>query len=132
MKPQKSKTPKLSSTNVVVTQGINASIEDSARFNLFLNKCLTRHFAGDWGDLPKNSKADDEKGILSDADINNAALKNGSRILSSYKFPESLKGQTLDYYNTAVTEKSKIWIITDAVGENGKRNLTTVLFPSEY
>jgi hypothetical protein len=60
---------------------------------------LYRHATGDWGDL------DDE-----DHKANNAALHNGSRILSAYNTP-----------------CGKFWIITEA-----DRSATTILLPEEY
>lgn len=61
---------------------------------------LQRHQSGDWGDLDKD-----------DREANNAALKNGSRILSAY------------YLN----DREKIWIITEA-----DRSSTCVLLPEDY
>jgi hypothetical protein len=66
---------------------------------------LQRHLSGDWGDL-------DEE----DRQANEQALVDGSRLLSAYR----LKDQT------------KVWAITEAVGENGHREATTFLLPSEY
>ena len=65
---------------------------------------LKRHFGGDWGDLD----AEDRK-------ANKEALVTGERLFSVYKHPSL----------------PKIWIITDAEVE-GKREVTTVLFPEEY
>ena len=75
---------------------------------------LRRHLAGDWGTLCSDDVA-----------ANDAALKNGSRILSSY---EIAPGVT-------------VWIITDAesdIDEAGNvltpplRLCTTVLRPEDY
>ena len=60
---------------------------------------LTRHCVGDWGDLDNHDKKE-----------NDFSVKNGFRILSSYK-----------------TKGGKIWIITEA-----DRTATTFLLPSEY
>lgn len=62
---------------------------------------LRRHAAGDWGDV-----------CASDAKRNNAAVRDGSRILSAY--------------STSADEK--LWIITEAE----PREATTILLPSEY
>lgn len=70
----------------------------------FLGRSLARHMSGDFGDVDP-----------SDAKLNVASLKDGSRIHSSY----SLEGKTL-------------WIITDAVAETGHREVTTFLLPDEY
>ena len=66
---------------------------------------LARHVIGDWGDL------DDE-----DRNLNNAALIDGSRILSAYT---TRKGE-------------RIWVITEAANEVGLRYCTVVLKPEEY
>jgi hypothetical protein len=61
---------------------------------------LHRHIQGDWGDL-----ADEDK------EANVFSITHGNRILSSY----------------LLTDKSKLWIITEA-----DRSSTTLLLPSEY
>ena len=66
---------------------------------------LQRHIGGDWGDLCEE-----------DRQANDQALADGSRLLSAYK----LKDQT------------KVWAITEAVGDNGRREATTFLLPEEY
>ena len=66
---------------------------------------LQRHLSGDWGDL------DDE-----DRQLNDQALVDGSRLLSAYKLADA----------------AKIWLITEAVGENGRRESSTFLLPQEY
>lgn len=63
-------------------------------------KALSRHARGDWGDLEQDDKA-----------ANDRALKEGTRILSSYKDSADVK----------------FWIITE-----GDRSATTVLLPSDY
>lgn len=68
---------------------------------------LWSHQRGIWGDLSDADKA-----------ANDAALLDGSRILSSY------------IVNDETGEK--VWIITDAAGDDGKRERTTVLTPDEY
>jgi len=66
---------------------------------------VARHVQSDWGDL-----SDEDK------DINDAALNNGERILSSY----------------LTSDKTRIWIITEAEDECGQRLATTILLPEEY
>ncbi|OAI07036.1 hypothetical protein A1353_08415 [Methylomonas methanica] len=61
---------------------------------------LYRHHRGDWGDLDQEDIA-----------TNNAALKDGARLFSSYQ----------------LTQQIKIWIITEA-----DRSVTTLLLPEEY
>lgn len=60
---------------------------------------LTRHQSGDWGDLHEGDKS-----------LNDEALENGDRILSSYFVGEH-----------------KLWIITEH-----DRSVTTLLLPDEY
>lgn len=61
---------------------------------------LVRHVRGDWGDV------DDE-----DKQANEDALRDGTRILSSYKTKAGIK----------------LWVITEA-----DRSATTILLPEEY
>lgn len=70
----------------------------------FLSTCIRRHLAGDWGDIDNEDRGLNEEG-----------LKYGNRLLSVYK-----------------TEQETLWIITEAVGNDGKRESTTLLLPSEY
>ena len=72
-------------------------------------QCVGRHAAGDWSELPPE-----------DAAMNRMALKDGSRIFSSF-----------------VVRGIKIWVITEAVSspdESGRpsRGSTCVLLPDEY
>ena len=67
---------------------------------------ISRHQSGDWGDLDASDHA-----------ANNAALKDGSRLLSSY----------------ALHKGDKVWVLTEAVGEDGEsRASTCLLLPSDY
>jgi len=66
---------------------------------------LERHAKGDWGDT-----------VGSDARLNDRAVKDGSRIMSSYTLGDG----------------TKFWIITDADDGHGNRTVTTILLPSEY
>ena len=67
---------------------------------------LSRHLSGDWGVVDAGDKAANEQ-----------ALRDGSRILSAYMLKD---GQT------------KVWIITEAEGDDGNRAATTLLLPDEY
>jgi hypothetical protein len=66
---------------------------------------LQRHVAKDWGDL-------DEE----DRQANEQALIDRSRLLSAYHLKDG----------------TKIWCITEAVGDGGHREATTFLLPEEY
>lgn len=66
---------------------------------------LGRHLRGDWGDLDEEDKR-----------LNDAALIDGSRILSSYMLATG----------------EKLWIISEAVDDDGRRASTCALHPDEY
>jgi hypothetical protein len=66
---------------------------------------LTKHQQGDWGVVCK-----------SDQQANEASLKDGSRILSAYLLKDG----------------TKIWVLTEAVGDDGQRASTCILLPEEY
>ena len=61
---------------------------------------LSRHVRGDWGDL-----CDEDK------QLNDAAVDNGERLLSSYQ----------------LRDQQKVWVITER-----DRSVTTILLPSDY
>lgn len=65
---------------------------------------LNRHVYGDWR-------------VLADEDrkANISAVRNGGRVFSSY---------CVDIHN--------IWVITEAVGDDGLRASTCILLPSDY
>jgi hypothetical protein len=66
---------------------------------------LDRHATGDWGDLCDG-----------DRELNDRALIDGSRLLSAY-----------------VTRLGvRLWIITEAADEAGRRAATTILLPDDY
>jgi hypothetical protein len=88
---------------IVATPG---ALETLGRNNSDGKEYIKRHTSGDWGIVG------DEDGLLNDQ-----AVLDGSRILSAYLLPD----------------KSKIWIITDAViDDRGIREATTILLPDEY
>jgi hypothetical protein len=65
---------------------------------------LRRHVTGDWGDIHP-----DDRGL------NELALADGSRIFSVYGKDDEC-----------------IWLISDAVGDDGQRTATTFLLPEDY
>jgi hypothetical protein len=95
-------TKKFSLGRIVATPGALHALQDAGQS---AGEFLARHVTGDWGDL------DDE-----DKSLNDAALIDGSRILSAY---QTRKGE-------------RIWIITEAFNEVGLRYSTCVLLPSDY
>ncbi len=65
---------------------------------------MRRHLSGDWGDLDPE-----------DTQTNEDALLDGSRLFSAYH-----------------VQGVKIWIITEAKDDQGRRSATTILRPEEY
>jgi hypothetical protein len=90
-------TMKFALGSLVATPGALKVIADSRQSPA---EFLARHAAGDWGDVSKG-----------DARLNDAAVRDGERILSAYK--------------TKAGER--IWIITEA-----DRSSTCILLPEEY
>ena len=66
---------------------------------------LVRHLSGDWGDLDAEDRS-----------LNDAAVIDGSRILSAYT---TRKGE-------------RLWVITEAADDHGRRASSCLLLPSEY
>ena len=94
--------PKFSLGQIVATPGALEALEKA---NQSAIEFIQRHARGDWGDVC------DE-----DREANDEALIDGSRLLSAYR--------------TSLGEK--IWVITEAADDSGKRAATTILLPSEY
>jgi hypothetical protein len=94
--------PKFRLGQTLATPGALQALEESGQEPGFF---LDRHVQGDWGEVCDEDKR-----------LNDQALVDGSRLLSAYT---TLKGV-------------KIWIITEAVGDDGKRAASTCLLPSEY
>ncbi len=65
-----------------------------------LRPYLARHAAGDWGEVSKG-----------DAELNDRAVVDGTRLLSAY----------------TLANGTKVWVLTEA-----DRSATTVLLPQEY
>lgn len=87
---------------VLATPGALACLEQAHQgiWELF-----SRHVAGDWGIVDDEDKA-----------ANDAAVQDGSRILSAYLLKTG----------------EKLWIITEAEDEQGNRVASTLLRPDEY
>jgi hypothetical protein len=88
---------------VVATPGALAVLEQAHQPAWEL---ISLHVAGNWGVVGAE-----------DAEANNQALKDGSRLLSAYILKDG---------------KTKIWIITEAADDHGNRAATTILLPDEY
>jgi hypothetical protein len=95
-------TPKFNLGRVVATPAALAALEESGESPSLF---LDRHSQGDWGNICDEGKA-----------LNDAALVDGSRLLSVYT---TLKGVT-------------IWVITEAVGDDGTRASSCLLLPQDY
>ena len=93
---------KFSLGQIVATPAALKAIEEAGQSPAFF---LDRHSQGDWGEVDDGDKA-----------LNDAALVDGSRLLSAYR---TLKGE-------------RIWIITEAEDDDGKRAATTILLPEQY
>jgi hypothetical protein len=87
---------------VVATRGAIEALQKSGQS---VTEFLVRHQQGEWGIVDDKDKA-----------ANDRSLVDGSRILSAYR---TKKGD-------------KLWVITEAVDENGHRAATTFLLPDEY
>jgi len=76
--------------------------------NVLMQKCLARHLTGDWGCVcPEDSQAND------------AAVTEGTRILSAYPIDPAKPSEGFG--------ENTLWIITEA-----DRSVTTFLLPEEY
>jgi hypothetical protein len=81
---QKTKQPLFDLGQLVATPGALAALEKTGQNAM---EFLSRHAMGDWGDLPKEDK-----------DENQLSLEKGFRLLSSYR----------------TSTGDKIWVITEA------------------
>jgi hypothetical protein len=87
---------------VVATPGVLEAMTETGESPVAF---LQRHQIGDWGELDHE-----------DLHANELALASGSRILSVY----------------LLNDGTKIYVITEAVGDDGERQSTCVLLPDEY
>ena len=87
---------------VVATPG---ALEALQRNNSTGLDYLRRHASGDWGIVCEEDKH-----------ANNDALQSGARLMSAY----------------FLSDETKLWIITEAAGDDGNRAVTTLLLPDEY
>jgi hypothetical protein len=97
-----SMTVKFDLGHVVATPGALEALEAAGQEPGFF---LDKHASGNWGDVDAD-----------DALLNDEALKDGGRVLSAFK---TLRGV-------------KLWVLTEAVDDDGNRAATTILLPSEY
>jgi hypothetical protein len=90
--------PKFPLGQIVTTANANEQLD-----RMDVAEALHRHASGDWGEV-----------CIEDAGENDVALKEGSRLLSVYRSPQT-------------TEGTKFWIITE-----WDRSITTILLPEDY
>jgi hypothetical protein len=95
--------PKFDLGQLLSTPGALEAMAESGQTPM---EFIARHARGDWG----------EELCEEDRRLNDQALVAGSRILSAYRTRKGVK----------------IWIITEAVGDDGHRAASTALLPSEY
>ena len=95
-------TAKFTLGQIVSTPGALEAMAESGQSPAFF---LERHMQGDWGQVDAE-----------DWQLNDQALLDGSRLLSAYS---TLKGR-------------KLWIITEATDDEGKRAASTILLPEDY
>lgn len=70
-----------------------------------VGRALSQHASGEWGAVdPDDRRANDE------------ALESGGRLFSAYVSSKDVR----------------FWVITEAVGDDGRRASTCVLLPEEY
>lgn len=94
-----------------VTRGVHEIALQSVTFHQWVMSCVFRHSKCDWGDTCNE-----------DSKNNEIAIGTGGRLFSVFRKPSELD-----------ISEDKIWIITEAISlETGQREMTTVLFPSEY
>ncbi len=100
----------------VATPGALTLLEQTGFSAAFL---INRHLHGSWGDMCNE-----------DAELNEMALKDGSRIMSVYRLvsPEKLKATPQSKRSDLPT----VWVITDAADDDGIRRCTTILRPEDY
>jgi len=72
---------------IVCTRGVAMLMDENLGFAAFVNDCLSRHMAGDWGALNQ----EDQK-------ANQRALLEGGRLLSNYVLNPHLR----------------VWVITES------------------
>lgn len=102
MSMNKTKKPLFDLGQIVATPGALDALRDAGQTP---GEFLTRHVKGEWGDLDQE-----------DSNLNDAAVIDGSRILSAYT---TRKGE-------------RIWVITEATDDQGHRFSSILLKPEEY
>lgn len=94
--------PKFETGQIFATPDAVEALAESGQDVSFF---LQMHLSGDWGNLGTEDQA-----------ANDQALLDGSRILSAYV---TLRGV-------------RIWLMTEAEGDDGKRASTCLMLPENY
>jgi hypothetical protein len=94
--------PKFNLGRTLATPAALKAIEDAGQTPEFF---LEKHVQGDWGEVDDDDKRS-----------NDQALVDGSRLLSAFRTLKNVR----------------IWVITEAADDEGKRSATTTILPSEY
>jgi len=105
--PTQYRAPLFELGQTVATPGALALVSDP--WELF--PLLTRHHRGDWIDTGKDADA----GEMSDWELNDMALRDGGRI-----------------FTVAHVAGEKIYIITEAKGDDGRRASTCIMRAEDY
>ena len=87
---------------VVATPGALRALDQNKTNGL---EFVQRHSTGDWGEV-----------CAEDKEANYLAVESGARLMSAYSLEDG----------------TKLWVITEAAGENSRRQATTLLLPDEY
>ena len=86
--------------SIFVTGSLRELIKRDRNISEYVHECIIKHISGNWGNICRE-----------DWELNNRALENGGRLLSSYCF----------------SDMEQIWVITEA-----DRKTTSVLFSHDY
>lgn len=101
-KPQPKPRPRFDLGQLVATPGALEALTESGAHPLDF---AMRHVSGDWGECDAH-----------DRQANDQALVEGSRIFSVYRTRSGVK----------------LWVITEAKDDAGRRASTCILLPEEY
>ena len=93
---------KFSLGKIVATPAALEALSDAGQTPEFF---LDQHSIGSWGEVDSE-----------DWKSNDQALVDGSRLLSAYRTLRNVR----------------LWVITEAADDEGKREATTILLPDEY
>lgn len=104
--PTEPLTPKFKLGATMMSAGFANSAKEDSILLAWSQLVLARHANGDWGDVDAEDRA-----------MNDAAVAEGERIVSSYTLPDEFEGCPSD----------RLWVITER-----DRSVTTILWPSDY